>query len=240
MRMQLVFIFCCLVIAVLFFDRKHLSVDHQTVASTLEKTVSKSEVLPETKAYANAASNATKAGDQQELKDQAGIPLSTENQAELQRCGLPSGSGVATLDDVIQGLSRQSDTAEKRALIWRNVHFQSRDGEERRLRVWRDFSVGLRGKLRTQLFTLDEEGLPVPLEVEQDSERSLDGAKVHETQEKVSLTFGEPKHLSLSMETKNGLVRSFEAKDDSMAFQCFTAPGSESADCKCLGRASAE
>jgi hypothetical protein len=237
MRMQLIFAFCCLVIAVLFFDHKLFSVDHKTVTSRIEETVSKSEMLPETKAFAQAVSSGAKTPDQGKYQDSAGIRVSPENQAELQRCGLAFGSDVTTMDDIIRGLSRESGKAEKRALIWRNVHFQSPDGEERRLRVWRDFSVGLRGKLRAQLYTLDEEGLPVPLEQEQDAEKSLESAKIHETQEKVSLTFGEPKHLSLSIETKNGWVRSFEAKDDSMALQCFTAPGSESADCKCLGRA---
>ncbi|MFL5814433.1 MAG: hypothetical protein ACJ763_12715 [Bdellovibrionia bacterium] len=237
MRMPLIFIFCCLVIAALFFDRKLAGVDHKTMTSRIEETVSKSEMLPEAKAFAQAVSSGYKNRDEGKSQDSAGIRVSAENQVELQRCGLPFGSDVKTMDDVIQGLSRESGKAEKRALIWRNVHFKSPDGEERRLRVWRDFSIGLRGKLRAQLYTLDEEGLPVPLEQEQDAEKSLEGAKIHETQEKVSLTFGEPKHLSLSIEMKNGSVRSFEAKDDSMAFQCFTAPGSESADCKCLGRA---
>lgn len=236
MRIRLLFCSLCLAVAVLYLNRKLPGADQNAVVTRIESTVSQSTVLPETSAQASVVADQPKLREERKPEDRAGIRLSLENQAELEHCGLFSGRDVATLDDVVKVLAQEAGKAEKQTLIWRNVHFRAPDGEERRLRVWTDYSQGEQGKLKAQLFTLDEEGLPVPVETV-DVELSgqyLERAKIQETQEKTSLSFGEPKHLALTIETKNGLARSLEAKDDSIAFQCFTAPGADATDCKCL------
>jgi hypothetical protein len=141
---------------------------------------------------------------------------------------------------VIRSLTQKAGKAEKQELVWRNIHLRTENGEERRLRIWRENSGEGREHLKTQLFSLDEEGLPVPIETPSDIEKYLNGKSVQLTQEKISLNFRDPKHLSLTLETQNGRVRAVEAKDDGIDFQCSTAPEASATDCKCLGNKSSQ
>jgi hypothetical protein len=176
------------------------------------------------------------------------IRLSLENRAELEQCGLPAGAGIVTLDDVIRSLTQKAGKAEKQELVWRNIHLRTENGEERRLRIWRESAGGGTDHLKTQFFSLDEEGLPVPIPTPEELaeptlsgiEKYLNGKSVQLTQEKISFTFRDPKHLSLTLETQNGRVRSVEAKDDGVDFQCSTAPEASATDCKCLGNKSSQ
>jgi hypothetical protein len=169
--------------------------------------------------------------------------LTAENREELKHCDLPSGSEVVTLDDLSRALTQNERQAPKREFEWRNVHFVTSDGEKRRLRLARDFSSGGHAILRLQLFTLDEEGLPVPIPVPTEDARNpsdevihkyLDKSRILETQEKETLLFGGARQLRLAVETKNGAVRSLEISDRSTSFQCQTGRQSDAIECKCL------
>jgi hypothetical protein len=169
--------------------------------------------------------------------------LTAENREELKLCDLPSGSEVVTLDDLSRTLTQNESQAPRREFEWRNVHFVTSDGEMRRLRLARDFYSGGQSILRLQLFALDEEGLPVPVEVPAEETRNpsdevihqyLDKSRILETQEKETLLFEGPRQLRLAVETKNGAVRSLEISDRSTSFQCQTGRQSDAIECKCL------
>lgn len=176
-------------------------------------------------------------------KDGASKLISSEVREELKRCDLPSDSEIFTLDDLAQALAQQGGKVERRRLEWKNVHFVTHDGEKRRLRVFRDASETGSLKTRLQLFSLDEEGLPVPISIPADEandakpeiiNKYLDQAQVLETQERESFVFPKGSGLKLSVETKDGRAQSIEYANRSGSFKCMSLQDSESIDCKCL------
>lgn len=130
---------------------------------------------------------------------------------------------------------------EKEALQWRNIHFTEAGGTKRRLRVALEATADGRARYEMRLFSVDEEDLPVPLQIT-DRERfspTRDIVQKYLQGSEVTFDSSKTEYLyldgsSLELESENGKIKLLHLRGKDFSVGCETNSTTQAADCACI------